>query len=232
MHRVPKHIAMIMDGNGRWAKERDLPRAEGHRRGAEAIERIVRACRDRGVRYLTLYAFSEENWRRPSEEVLALMQLLRHFLVAKRPEMIEEGTEFRAIGDLSRLPADVKQEIEETSEATKGGGKITLVVALSYGGRQEIVRAVNKLVRDGTGEIDERMISEALDTAEMPDPDLLVRTSGEYRVSNFLLWQIAYAELYITETLWPEFDEAELDKAIESYSNRERRFGMTDEQLG
>jgi len=232
MHRVPKHIAMIMDGNGRWAKERDLPRAEGHRRGAEAIERIVRACRDRGVRYLTLYAFSEENWRRPSEEVLALMQLLRHFLVAKRPEMIEEGTEFRAIGDLSRLPADVKQEIEETSEATKGGGKITLVVALSYGGRQEIVRAVNKLVRDGTGEIDERMISEALDTAEMPDPDLLVRTSGEYRVSNFLLWQIAYAELYITETLWPEFEEAELDKAIESYSNRERRFGMTDEQLG
>jgi len=230
MHHIPKHIAIIMDGNGRWAKERDLPRAEGHRRGAETIEQIVRACRNRGVRYLTLYAFSEENWRRPSEEVLALMQLLRHFLVVKRPEMIEEGTAFRMIGNMERLPADVRREVEETAEATKGGERMMLIVALSYGGRQEIIRAVNSLIEQGAKEVTPRMLSGALDTSGIPDPDLLIRTSGEMRVSNFMLWQIAYAELYITDTLWPEFNEGSLDQAIESFSKRDRRFGMTDEQ--
>ncbi|MBN1283505.1 MAG: di-trans,poly-cis-decaprenylcistransferase [Proteobacteria bacterium] len=231
MRRIPRHIAIIMDGNGRWAKERDLPRAEGHRMGAEAIERIVSACRYRGVKYVTLYAFSEENWQRPSEEVLSLMQLMRHFLVVKRPEMVKEGTRFRVIGDVERLPADVRQEIAETVEATARGRNITLVVALSYGGRQEIVRAVNRLIGSGASDVTVESLSGALDTAGMPDPDLLVRTSGEMRVSNFLLWQIAYTELYITDRPWPEFDEAELDRAIESYKARERRFGLTDEQL-
>ena len=231
MRRIPKHIAIIMDGNGRWAKERDLPRAEGHRRGAEAIERIVRACRDRGVKYLTLYAFSEENWQRPSEEVLALMQLMRHFLVVKRPEMLKEGTRFRVIGDVERLPSDVRQEIDETVEATARGRNITLCVALSYGGRQEIVRAFNRMLKAGATEATTEMITESLDTAGMPDPDLLIRTSGEYRISNFLLWQIAYTELYVTETPWPEFTDEELDKALESYKFRARRFGLTDEQI-
>lgn len=231
MRKIPKHIAVIMDGNGRWAKERDLPRAEGHRRGAEAIETIVRACRHRGVKYLTLYAFSEENWQRPSDEVLALMQLMRHFLLAKRPEMVKEGTRFRVIGDVERLPSDVLQEIDETVEATSRGRNITLIVALSYGGRQEIVRAFNRLNKSGATEATVESISESLDTAGIPDPDLLIRTSGEYRVSNFLLWQIAYTELYVTDKPWPEFTEQELDKAIESFKARERRFGLTDEQL-
>ncbi len=220
-----------MDGNGRWARERGQPRAEGHRRGAETIENIVSACRDRNVRHLTLYAFSEENWRRPSEEVLALMQLLRHFLSSKRAELIEKKTAFRAIGDLERLPADVRQELWETCEATKGGDRMTLIVALSYGGRQEICRAVNSLAGRGVKEVTPEIIETALDTSGIPDPDLLIRTSGEYRLSNFLLWQLAYAELYFTETHWPDFTAEELDRAIESFSRRQRRFGLTDDQL-
>ena len=220
-----------MDGNGRWANEKGFPRAEGHRRGAETIERIVVACRDRGIRYLTLYAFSEENWRRPSEEVLSLMQLMRHFLVSKRAELIEERTAFRVIGDIERLPAEVKSEIEETVEATKGGDIMTLSVALSYGSRQEICRAANKLIKGGAKEITPELLEGALDTAGIPDPDLLIRTSGEYRISNFLLWQIAYTELFITETLWPEFSEKDLDSALESFASRERRYGMTAKQV-
>ena len=225
MRHIPKHIAIIMDGNGRWAKERDLPRAEGHRRGAETIEQIVRACRDRGVRYLTLYAFSEENWRRPSEEVLALMQLLRHFLVVKRPEMVAEGTAFRMIGDMERLPADVRREVEETAEATKGGERMMLIVALSYGGRQEIIRAVNSLIEQGVKEVTPRMLSEALDTSGIPDPDLLIRTSGEMRVSNFMLWQLSYAEIVSTPTFWPDFGKEQLYDAISEFQSRRRRFG-------
>lgn len=228
MTTIPRHIAIIMDGNGRWAKERGQPRAEGHRRGAETIERIVSACRNRGVRYLTLYAFSEENWQRPSDEVLALMQLMRHFLVSKRAELIENRTAFRVIGDIDRLPSEVRQEIAQTVEATKQGDVMTLSVALSYGARQEICRAVNHLVRNGTTEFTPELIEGALDTSGIPDPDLLIRTSGEYRISNFLLWQIAYTELYITETLWPEFQDADLDVAIASYTKRERRFGRTE----
>jgi len=220
-----------MDGNGRWAREKGLPRAEGHRRGAETIEKIVSACRDRNIAYLTLYAFSEDNWRRPSEEVLALMQLLRHFLMSKRPELIEKRTAFRAIGDLDRLPADVRQELAETVEATKGGDRMTLIVALSYGGRQEICRAANTLIRKGVEEVTPEILEAALDTSGIPDPDLLIRTSGEFRVSNFMLWQLAYTELYFTETHWPDFAEEELDLAIESFTRRQRRFGLTDDQL-
>lgn len=220
-----------MDGNGRWAQEHNLPRSEGHRRGAETIERIVTACHDRNIGYLTLYAFSEENWLRPSEEVLSLMHLLRHFLASKRPKMIEKGIRFMTIGDVTRLAADVRKELKETAEATRGGGRMTLVIALSYGGRQEIIRAVNSIIRKGYGEATARIFEGELDTAGIPDPDLLIRTSGEYRISNFLLWQLAYTELYFTETLWPDFDEAELDRAIESFAQRERRFGMTSEQV-
>ncbi len=230
MKRIPSHIAIIMDGNGRWANERGLPRAEGHRCGAETIEKIVIAARDRGIRYLTLYAFSEENWSRPSDEVLSLMQLMRHFLVSKRAELIEERTALRVIGDVERLPPEVRSEIMETMEATKDGDRMTLIVALSYGGRQEICRAANSLLKRGVRDFTPEILQGGLDTAGIPDPDLLIRTSGEYRVSNFLLWQIAYAELYFTETLWPEFSEHELDLAIESFANRDRRFGLTGPQ--
>jgi undecaprenyl diphosphate synthase len=231
MTHFPEHIAIIMDGNGRWAAERDLPRSEGHRRGAESIERAVRACRDRGVRYLTLYGFSEENWKRPAAEVEALMELMCFFLIQKRDEMVAEGTRFRAIGDIERLPVEVRQEIARTEEATREGKGITLIVGLSYGGRQELCRAVDRLAKRGAIPCTPALIAESLDTAGIPDPDLLIRTSGEYRISNFLLWQIAYAELYFTETLWPDFDEKALDQALASYARRTRRYGLTGEQL-
>ncbi|MBT3181824.1 MAG: di-trans,poly-cis-decaprenylcistransferase [Deltaproteobacteria bacterium] len=231
MHRIPQHISIIMDGNGRWAAENGLSRAEGHRRGAERIEEIIELCKDRGVKFITLYAFSDENWNRPSDEVLALMQLLRHFLVSKRGGMVEKGVRFRVIGDVERLPAELQKDIKETQELTKGGDRITMIVALSYGSRQEILRAVNGLIQKGVGEVTQEIFDEALDTADFPDPDLLIRTSGEFRISNFMLWQLAYTELYFTHTLWPDFDEAELEKAIVSYSQRERRFGMTSEQV-
>ncbi len=230
MSRTPKHIAIIMDGNGRWATENDLSRAEGHRKGAERIEGVIEACKERGVKYITLYAFSDENWQRPSDEVLALMQLLRYFLISKRKGMVEKGVRFRVIGDIARLPAELRSEIRETEALTSQCSDITMIVALSYGGRQEILRAVNTMLKSGKGEITQEDFTSALDTRGIPDPDLLIRTSGEFRVSNFLLWQIAYSELYFTETLWPDFDSAELDRAIESYSARERRFGRVSGQ--
>ncbi len=230
MPRTPRHIAIIMDGNGRWAAENNLSRAEGHRKGAERIEGIIEACKERGVKYITLYAFSDENWQRPSDEVLALMQLLRYFLISKRKGMVEKGVRFRVIGDIARLPAELRSEIKETEALTSQCSDITMIVALSYGGRQEILRAVNAMLNSGKGEVTQDDFSAALDTRGIPDPDLLIRTSGEFRVSNFLLWQIAYSELYFTETLWPDFDSAELDRAIESYSARERRFGRVSGQ--
>lgn len=228
---IPNHIAIIMDGNGRWAKEHGLGRAEGHRRGAETIEKIVRACHRRHIRYLTLYAFSEENWLRPSDEVLSLMQLLKGFLASKRAELLENRIHFRPIGDIDKLEQDVRRELIKTEEATRKGDLMTLVVALSYGGRQEILRAVTKLMKDGVSDLTPEVFESRLDTQGIPDPDLLIRTSGEYRISNFLLWQLAYTELYFTETLWPDFDEKELDRAIASFATRERRFGMTGEQV-
>lgn len=220
-----------MDGNGRWAKERGLHRSEGHREGANTIEKIVRACHDRNIKYLTLYAFSEENWARPSEEVGALMNLLRLFLASKRGEMIEKKIRFETIGDISKLAPDVQTELKYTKEATKNGDHMSLIVALSYGSRQEICMAVNALIRKGVKEVTPELISKELYTAGMPDPDLLIRTSNEFRVSNFLLWQLAYTEFYFTDVLWPDFDEGQLDLAIKSYASRERRFGMTSEQV-
>ncbi len=231
MHRIPNHIAIIMDGNGRWASENGLSRAEGHRRGAERIEEIIELCKNRGIKFITLYAFSDENWNRPNDEVLALMQLLRHFLVSKRAGMVRKGVSFRVIGDVERLPVQLQKDIKETEELTKVGDQITMIVALSYGSRQEILRAVNKLVQKGVGEVTQELFDKELDTADFPDPDLLIRTSGEFRISNFLLWQLAYTELYFTDKLWPDFDEMELERAIDSYSERERRFGMTGEQV-
>jgi len=229
--RLPQHIAIIMDGNGRWAKEHGLPRAEGHRRGSETIENIVQVATDMGIRYLTFYAFSEENWNRPSEEVSALMSLLRHYLAAKREKMINEGVRFTTIGDVKSLLPELQEEIRITKDATKNCNKLTLIVALSYGARQEMCRAVKKIIADKTQDVTPEIISKTLDTAGIPDPDLLIRTSGEYRISNFLLWQLAYTELYFTETLWPDFSKEELIRAIEEYQKRERRFGLISEQI-
>lgn len=228
---LPKHVAIIMDGNGRWAQEKGLPRAEGHRRGAETIDLIVEAAHDRGIANLTLYAFSEENWSRPLDEVVELMKLLGEFLITKREKMIDKGIRFHTIGNISRLPKEVQDEIRTTCEVTKDGDVMNLIVALSYGARQEICTAVNELVRSGMQEITPEAVSQALDTSRFPDPDLLIRTSNELRLSNFLLWQCAYTEFYFTDTLWPDFGEADLDRALENYAQRERRFGMTGEQI-
>ena len=230
-NRLPRHIAIIMDGNGRWAIERNMSRAEGHRRGAATIEAIVESAKNIGIKYLTLYAFSEENWNRPSDEVTALMSLLHHYLAAKREKMVNEGVRFQTIGDIDSLSAELQEEIKRTKEATKNGGRMTLIVALSYGARQEMCRAIGKLKNDKIADVTPEIISKALDTAGIPDPDLLIRTSGEYRISNFLLWQLAYTELYFTETLWPDFGHDELVCAIEEYQKRERRFGLTSEQV-
>lgn len=231
MSPLPTHVAIIMDGNGRWAESHRLPRIEGHRKGIEVSEEIITASRERGIQYLTLYAFSEENWNRPLEEVTALIQFLKQFLNDKCPKMIREGIRFRTIGNTDRFPDDVQEEIRRTMEATREGKGMTLILALSYGARQEICNAIDTLVTRGTQKVTPEVLSEALDTCGIPDPDLLIRTSGEYRISNFLLWQLAYTELYFTETLWPDFHEGEFAKALDAYARRERRFGMTSQQL-
>lgn len=229
--KIPQHIAIIMDGNGRWAKERGLSRTEGHICGAKTIDTVVEEFRKIGVRYLTLYAFSEENWSRPSEEVSSLMALLHSYLLSKKQKMLDQGIRFHVIGDPSMLSKELRTEIASTIEATRRCDKMTLVVALSYGSRQEICRAVNKLMDKGISRVSIENISDALDTGGIPDPDLLIRTSGEYRMSNFLLWQMAYTEFYFTDTLWPDFGKGEIAKAIEEYQKRERRFGLVSEQL-
>jgi len=235
---VPQHVAIIMDGNGRWAKRRDLPRIEGHRRGAETVDEIVSVCRELGVRYLTLYAFSMENWSRPRVEIEALMQLLSHFLTSKREKLIKNEIRFETIGDIARLPDEVRRELNNNKEATASLNKMVLTIALSYSSRDEMIRAINKLLKEkGEGALKDDFISREdfssyLDTCDMPDPDLLIRTSGEMRISNFLLWQSAYTELFFTKTLWPDFGREEFFRAIETYQNRERRFGKTSEQIG
>ncbi len=226
-----------MDGNGRWARTKGLPRIEGHRRGSEVVDEIVTACREIGVRTLTLYAFSMENWARPKDEIVALMALLKEFLVSKREKLLKNEIRLVSIGDVERLPADVLNVLRETEEMTRHLDKMVLNLALSYSARDEIVRAVNQLLKEKErGEFRDDYISverfsEYLDTSGMPDPDLLIRTSGERRISNFLLWQSAYTELYFSETLWPEFGRQELFKAIGEYQTRERRFGLISEQL-
>lgn len=228
--KVPKHLAIIMDGNGRWAEQHHLPRIEGHRKGTQVSEDIIDACLERKISYLTLYAFSEENWKRPEQEVNELMQLLRWYILSKQEKMLKNGIRFQVIGDISRLPEEVQKCIAETKEITKHNQKLTLILALSYGSQQEITRAVEKLLQQKLP-ISSENIARFLDTAQFPDPDLLIRTSGEYRVSNFMLWQLAYTELYFTNTLWPDFCEADLDLALAEFAKRERRFGLTSEQL-
>jgi len=226
---LPRHVAIIMDGNGRWAEALGLPRVAGHREGSESVRAVTRACRRIGVQALTLYAFSTENWARPDDEVEALMHLLAEFLESERPEMMQNGIRLNAIGELSRLPGFVQAKLAEVREETAGNRGMTLTLALSYGGRQEIIEAARAAAAHGA--IDTAGIEAALWTRGLPDLDLLIRTSGERRISNFLLWQCAYAELHFTEVLWPDFRDAELFGAIADFQARERRFGLTGAQL-
>ena len=227
-----------MDGNGRWATQRGRPRMLGHRRGVESVRTIVRAANDFGVKRLTLYAFSQENWSRPKLEVRELMSLLKRYIRSELDEMMENRIRIKAIGRLHELPADVQSLINDAILKTEANEAMTLAFALSYGGRQEIADAARAAAKDvlegrlALDALDEKRFSRYLSTPEDPDPDLLIRTGGEQRISNFLLWQIAYAELYITETLWPDFGKADLEKALEAYASRERRFGKTSEQIG
>lgn len=228
---VPRHVAVIMDGNGRWARQRGLPRNEGHKAGAESIAECLKACEKLGVDVLTLYTFSSENWNRPKMETDFLMDQLERYLREKRAEFLKRDVRFRAIGRLQDIPARCRALIEQLMEETRHKTRYTLVVALSYGARQEIVEAARVLaekVRAGDmlpEEIDEHAFSQHLHTADLPDPDLLIRTSGEMRVSNFLLWQISYAELFVSEKLWPDFKEADFLEAVANYRRRRRRFG-------
>jgi undecaprenyl diphosphate synthase len=234
--KLPQHVAIIMDGNGRWAKQRGLNRVRGHEEGAEAVRAIVRANREINIPWLTLYAFSEENWKRPLLEVQALMQLLKRFLKTELNEMLENGIRFQAMGRLAKLPKDVQKVLAETAEKTAHNKQMVLNLALSYGGRQELcdaMRSIAQRVKTGAlniEDLDEKIISASLYTAQMPDPDFLIRTSGESRVSNFLLWQIAYAEIYITDILWPDFRKPEYLAALEVFQKRERRFGAVAEE--
>ncbi len=233
--RLPKHVAIIMDGNGRWAKKKGLNRISGHQEGAEAVRKIVRASRKIGIRWLTLYAFSEENWKRPKVEIFALMNLLKRFLKSELKEMQENGISLQCIGRTEKLPEETRKVLFKTIEKTASNKDMVLTLALSYGGRQEILDSVRKIAaqieRDSMAadKITEQLISDSLYTANMPDPDLLIRTSGEYRISNFLLWQIAYTEIYVTPTLWPDFGKDEYLVAIQDFQKRERRFGNAQE---
>lgn len=230
--KLPKHVAMIMDGNGRWAKQRLMNRVRGHEKGADTVRTIVTVSREIGIEFLTLYAFSTENWRRSAAEVSALMMLLKHFLVNERDLMMRNDIRLNTIGEIERLPQDVRETLAETLRMTANNRSMVLTLALSYGGRAEILRMVASIardVRDGVldaASIDEGLIADRLYTRSMPDPDLLIRTSGEMRISNFLLWQIAYSELAITPTLWPDFDREEYLSILQDYQRRERRFGM------
>ena len=223
--RVPAHVAIIMDGNGRWAKKRHLPRLFGHQKGARVVREIVEIAGDLGVKVLTLYAFSTENWTRPKTEIAGLMKLLKSTLRLEFPNLNANNVRFDTIGDISKLPEDVRNEIARTKDGLSGNTGITLCLALNYGGRQDIVQAVNAAIADGSRVLDEATIGRYLYTARFPEPDLLIRTSGELRVSNFLLWQIAYAELHITPVLWPDFHAAQFCQAILDFQTRERRFG-------
>ena len=234
---LPKHLAIIMDGNGRWAKRRGLPRIEGHRKGADSVREVTRAARELGVEALTLYAFSSQNWDRPIEEVRMLMALLRDYLVDERAEILDNGIRLEALGDIERLPALVRDPLDDLRAASRGNSDMVLTLALSYGGRESITRAAQAAVRDvlaGTlapEQLDVDRFGAYLPTSHLPPLDLLIRTSGEQRVSNFMLWEIAYAELLFVDVLWPEFRRQHLYKCLEQYAARERRFGLTSAQL-
>jgi undecaprenyl diphosphate synthase len=232
---VPRHVAIIMDGNGRWAKKRLMPRVAGHARGVEAVRDVIAACIERGVGYLTLFAFSSENWRRPADEVSYLMQLFIRSLRKEIARIHENGIRFRVVGDLSRFEPSLVELIRESEGLTAGNSRLELTIAANYGGRWDILQAVDKLLRANPGHqggFSEDELASQLSMNYAPEPDLFIRTGGEQRISNFLLWQLAYSELYFTDTLWPDFDAAALDQAIASYQHRERRFGRTSEQLG
>ena len=235
---LPRHVAIIMDGNGRWARRRGLPRQAGHRAGVRAVRRAVEACARRGVSVLTIFAFSSENWSRPRKEVGALMKLMVEALDREVGELADKDVQLRFIGDREELPDPIRQRMAAAEERTAGNSGLTLVVALAYGGRWDIVAAARALAADAAaGRIDPVAVGEAevaarLSLAGLPDPDLLIRTGGEYRISNFLLWQLAYSECYFTPGLWPDFDDQELDRALAFYGERERRFGRTPEQVG
>lgn len=233
--RTPEHVALIMDGNGRWAEQRGLDRCEGHARGVESVRASIRAAVRNGIRYLTLYAFSTENWGRPEAEVETLMELFCRSVVNETPELKRQGVRVRMIGDRSRFSERVQEHLARAERETAGGERLTLILALNYSSRDEITRAVRTLAsRVAAGSlapegITEQTIAAALDTAEYPDPDLIVRTSGECRLSNFLLWQASYAEFHFPATLWPDFTEEEFDRALEVYAQRDRRFGLVKE---
>ena len=235
---LPRHVAVIMDGNGRWALQRGLPRVEGHRMGVRAVRQVVECARELGISHLTLYAFSLENWGRPEPEIRTLMNLLQEFLASELPLMRKHRIRLRAIGDTDSLPFGVRQILARTMAATAGNAEMTLTLGLSYAGRNEIVRAVRGIAADAAAgtltpaAVTEELFSGRLDTAGMPDPDLVIRTSGEIRISNFLLWQSAYAEFVFTDVLWPDFGKSEFLQALEEFSRRHRRFGLTGEQAG
>lgn len=235
--RIPRHIAIIMDGNGRWAKRRGLARMFGHREGVETVHRITEAAAELGISYLTLYAFSTENWNRPKEEVDALMVLLVDTIAKETPTLMKNNIRLQTIGDLSRLPQATYEKFETCIEETSQNTGLTLVIALSYSARWELIQASQRIaqaVKEGellVEDINEEVVGSYLTTCDMPDPDLLIRTSGELRISNFLLWQLAYSELYFTDCLWPEFTTEEFYRAIVDYQHRERRFGKTSEQI-
>jgi undecaprenyl diphosphate synthase len=230
--QVPYHLAIIMDGNGRWAKARGLPRLAGHRAGTENLRRILRACVRHGIKILTLYAFSTENWGRPAEEVRGLMTILEQVIDHELTELNQEGVRINHIGRLAGISPRLQKKIKQAVELTRNNTTLILNVALNYGGRQEIIDAIRRIIQDGVApdQIDDALLSQYLYTTGQPDPDLIVRTSGEMRVSNFLIWQGAYAELYVTPTFWPDFNETELQQALDHYAARERRFGLTAEQ--
>jgi len=235
--RLPRHVAIIMDGNGRWAKKKKKPRLYGHKVGADSVSDIVEACREIGIRYLTLYAFSSENWQRPAQEVTGLMSILKRYLESELPRMQKNDIRLVSIGDHNRLPDSVRAALENTVAATSSNSQLTLNLALSYGGRDELVRAVRKICHQCLGgelepeNISDVTISENLDTFGIPDPDLLIRTGGEARLSNFLLWQASYAEIYFTDVMWPDFRKEVFLQALTDYQVRERRFGRTGDQL-
>jgi undecaprenyl diphosphate synthase len=225
-----QHIAIVMDGNGRWARQRYLPRVEGHRRGVESLRRCVRACVDRGVRVLTVFAFSSENWNRPKDEVSGLMDLLTTAIAKEVGTLHDNGVKICFLGDRQRVSERVREGFEQAETLTRANSKITLNVCFNYGGRWDIVQAAQRVAERGQA-ITEQALEAEISTAHVGDPDLLIRTGGEFRISNFLLWQCAYSELYFSEKLWPDFDEAALDLAIQAFAQRERRFGKTSEQL-
>jgi undecaprenyl diphosphate synthase len=230
---VPRHVAIIMDGNGRWAKRQHLPRIAGHRRGVEAVRATVTACAERGVGFLTLFAFSSENWRRPAEEVALLMQLFTMALSNEVDKLHRNGVRLKVVGDLSRFEPTIRRLVDQGERLTADNKRLTLTIAANYGGRWDIMQAMNRLLKEkpAARQVEEDLLAPYLAMSYAPEPDLFIRTGGEQRISNFLLWQLAYSELYFTDRLWPDFDAAALDEAIASYRTRERRFGRTSEQL-